>query len=223
MDENKIYGVITGDLVKSAALRSKRDEILSQLRKILDSAKRLETEKTEFIVFSEIFRGDSFQGILSNPSISLKVALYIRAELLKMRINKKQADARIGIGIGTVDFLNEKSVEESDGEAFRYSGQTLDKTKKFRRLSILSSSQEVNRHFSLLASLLDAIIQRWSIEQAEAVSLWLQRKTQESISEILGIKQPAVHQRLQIAGHFAIKEALDYFESTINQYKLTGL
>lgn len=222
-NKNKIYAVITGDLVKSAELRTKRDEILSQLKKILESAQRLETEKSEFIIFSDIFRGDSFQGISSNIEISLKVSLYIRAELLKILINREQADARIGIGLGTVDFLNEKRIEESDGEAFRYSGQGLDSLKTFRRLVILSPSKELNQHLKLLATFLDIIVQRWSIGQAEAVSLWLRGKTQETTSKILKITQPAVQQRLQTAGHFAIKEALEYFEAIIGQYRLKTL
>lgn len=223
MVENKIYAVITGDLVKSAEFKTKRDEILGRLRIALNSVQALESQKSEFIIFSEIFRGDSFQGILSNHRISLKVALYIRAELLKTLVNKEQADARIGIGLGTVDFLNEKRIEESDGEAFRYSGQGLDSIKTFRRLAILSPSQELNKHFKLLATFLDVIIQRWSIGQAEAVSLWLQGKTQESISKILKITQPAVQQRLQAASHFAIKEAFKYFEAITSQYKLKSL
>jgi hypothetical protein len=223
MVANKIYAVITGDLVKSAEFKLKRDKILSQLRKILKSAQRFETQKSEFIIFSEIFRGDSFQGILSNPAISLKVSLYIRAELLKILINKEQADARIGIGLGTVDSLNEKRIEASDGEAFRYSGQAVDTLKTFRRLIILSPSQELTQHFKVLATFLDFIIQRWSTEQAEAISLWFQGKTQETMSKILEITQPAVQQRLQTAGHFAIKEALEYFEALTNQYKLKSL
>lgn len=223
MKADKIYGVLTGDLVKSTLLSSRRNEILRQLKRILKSSSKLETKKNEFIVFSDIFRGDSFQGIISSPSSSLKVVLYIQAELLKTKIGEQQAEARIGIGLGSVDFFDKNKIEESNGEAFRYSGQALDRIKKYRRLSILSPSQELNRHLILLASCLDAIIQRWSIEQSEAVSLWLQGKTQESISKMLGIKQPAVHQRLQLAGHFAIRNALDYFKAIVDSYKASGL
>lgn len=216
---NKIYGVITGDLVKSSLLKTKRREVLSRLKKILKLAENLESNKNEFIIFSDIFRGDSFQAVISNPAYSLKVALFIRAELLKSQISKQKTEVRMGVGIGTIDSLNKSKIEESDGEAFRYSGKALDMIKKFRRFSILSLWREANKDLDLLASLLDAIIQRWTVIQAEAVSLWLQGETQESISEMLEKKQPAVQQRLQVAGHFALKEALEYFNSIISKYK----
>jgi len=217
MKRNSIVAVLTGDLVKSTLFRSKRAEILERFRHILDSARQFVKDKDEFIVFSDIYRGDSFQGIVSRPSISLKVALYIRSELLKIIIGKEQADARIAIGFGTVDSLNKERVEESDGEAFRCSGEALDGIKTYRRMSITSTWEEKNRHFRLLASFLDALIQRWSVEQAEAVSLWLQGNTQQSISKRLGISQPAVQQRLQNAGHFAVQEALEYFEGLMQK------
>ncbi len=84
---------------------------------------------------------------------------------------------------------------------------------------MLSDCDEINQHLNVLAASLDAIMQRWSIEQAEAISLWLLGNTQESIANTLGIKQPAVHQRLQLAGHFAIREILDYFTWLTKKYK----
>lgn len=217
MKGHRIFAVLTGDLVKSASYQSQRGEILNRLRDIFDSARKFEKNKDEFIIFSNIYRGDSFQGIVSRPSVSLTVALYIRSELLKILIGKERTDARISIGLGTVDFLNKERVEESDGEAFRFSGEALDRIKTYRRMSISSPWEEMNKQFSLLSSFLDALIQRWSVEQAEAISLWLQRKTQQSISKALGISQPAVQQRLQTAGHFAVREGLDYFQGLMDK------
>ena len=110
-------------------------------------------------------------------------------------------------------------IDDSDGEAFYNSGRALDKTKIYRRLSILSPWREINENLNLLASLLDAIIQRWSPQQAEVISLWLKGKNQQSISKELNISQSAVSQRLKKAGHFAIKEAIKYFNSIIIKYK----
>lgn len=213
MNTKKIYSVITGDLVKSVSFKSKRNEVLYYLKNILRSAEKLEEDRKEFITFTDIFRGDSFQGVISNPHKSLKVALFLRAELLKKRIRKEQIDARIAIGLGLIESLNRRKIEESDGEAFRYSGKALDEMKRNRRLFLLSFSEKYNKNLKLLSYLLDAIILRWSPEQAEAVSLWLQGKSQKSISEILNISQPAVQQRQRIAGVAALEYALDYFES----------
>ncbi len=219
MDGKKIYGVITGDLIKSDEFRETRNQILSRLKEILQLAPKLELHKNEFIIFSDIFRGDSFQGILSRPSSSLKIALYIQTELLRKPVGSSALESRLGIGLGPVDFLIKDRIVESDGMAFRLSGQALDHTDKYRRVTMRSYSDEMNQHLNVLAVSLDAIMQRWSHEQVEAISLWLQGNTQESIANELGIKQPAVHQRLQLAGHFAIREILDYFIWLTEKYK----
>lgn len=219
MGRRKIFGVITGDLIKSGEFRGSRKEVLSRLKEILQSAPKLEFHKDEFIIFSDILRGDSFQGVFSEPSSSLKIALYIQTELLREPVGSSPLESRLGIGLGPVESLIKERVVESDGVAFRLSGQALDQMDKYRRMIMLSDSDEMNRHLNVLAASLDAIMQRWSNEQAEAISLWLQGNTQESIAAELGIKQPAVHQRLQLAGHFAIREILDYFTWLTENYK----
>lgn len=218
MNGKKVYGVITGDLIKSVEFRKSRNHILLRLKEILLSAPGIETHEGEFILFSDIFRGDSFQGILSKPSSSLKIALFIQTQLSREPIGGVHIESRLGIGFGTVDFLDKDRIVECDGVAFRLSGQALDQTDKYRRLTMLSPSEEMNRHLNIMSAFLDAIMQRWSQEQAEAISFWLQGYTQESIAHTLGIKQPAVHQRLQLAGHFAIKEALEYFSWLTDKY-----
>jgi hypothetical protein len=220
MGQKKIFAVLTGDLVKSALFQSQRNEVLSYLKKILITVEEFEKESDKFIIFTEIFRGDSFQGVISNPHKSLKVALFIRAELLKKRIKKEQVDAKIAIGLGTIESLSREKIEESDGEAFQYSGRALDRMKKSQRISILSFEKKLNKNFNLLTSLLDTIISRWSPEQAEAVALWIRGETQKSISKILGISQPAVHKRLKIAGVSAIEDSIGYFESTVKDISL---
>jgi len=88
---------------------------------------------------------------------------------------------------------------------------------KYRRLRILSPWPDQNPLLSVLAVWLDAAIQRWTREQAEAMSLFLDDKTQEEISKELHIRQPAVQTRLQTAGHFAVRESMEYFGRLINE------
>lgn len=54
----------------------------------------------------EIFRGDSFQIRVWNPIDSLKVALAIRAHIRSFKVaeHNRQWDARMAIGVGTVEF-----------------------------------------------------------------------------------------------------------------------
>jgi len=67
-----------------------------------------------------IFRGDSFQGVLSRPDEALNAALIIRASLLsKFKGKRTRLDSRIAIGIGKIDYLPLDQAGEGDGEAFR--------------------------------------------------------------------------------------------------------
>ena len=222
MTKENIYAVLTGDLVRSSSLKSQRErkKVFDYLKKTLQSLKEFRKEKNEIIMFSNIFRGDAFQGLLSNLSLALRIALFIRAELLKAQIMKEKTEIRISIGFGRIEALNKQRIEESDGEAFRVSGRALDKMKSYRRLALETPSDQLNLHLSVIASLLDAIVFRWTSDQAEVISLWLQNENQVSISNKLSISQPAVQQRLKTAGLFAVEDALEYFCAIISQYKV---
>lgn len=69
--------------------------------------------------------------------------------------------------------------------------------------------------FSILVSFLDALMQRWTPEQAAAMAFFLRGKGQKETSNIFKVKQPAVQGRLQTAGHFAVNEALELFSQTV--------
>jgi len=60
--------------------------------------------------------------------------------------------------------------------------------------------------------LMDALIQKWTSNQAEAVRYKLQEWKEEQISEALGISQSAVSQRIKTAQWYAIEKLLTYFE-----------
>jgi len=172
------------------------------------------------LYFSNFYRGDAFQCALSDPTYSLWTSVFIRTELIKLRANDIRADARLGLGLGSASDWNEHNISSSDGEAFRLSGKALDSLKsgkeKYRRLRILSPWSDQNALLSVLAAFLDALMQRWTPEQAEAISLFLRDKNQEETSKILNVRQPAVQRRLQTAGHFAVKEALELFSQSIS-------
>lgn len=220
MKNNKIYAVITGDLVGSSRFKieKQREKVLSSLK---DSFKKIESSDIIASPFA-IFRGDSFQGVISQPEEALKIAIILRANLLsKFKGKKVRLDARIAIGLGTIDYLPEKNVGEGDGEAFRYSGMELDNMKKVeQKLIITTTWQEINDELRTECALFDAVIQRWTKEQAEAIVYQIQGLKQEEIAQILNISQPAVFQRLKTASYWSIQKFLDRFKSMI-QYKVS--
>jgi len=217
MGKNKIYAVITGDLVKSGKFGSDREKALKILKEALDSLSNFKRKSIGGI--SDIFRGDSFQIVILEPSFALEIAIFLKAQLFSKTIKGKKMDVRIAIGIGEIESFNRKKIQESDGEAFRLSGNALDSISKYRRFSIKSHIGKSNKHLEFISSSIDSITRRWSPEQAEAVLLWLSGKTQTSISKKLGISQPAVNKRLLLAGHFTLKKSFELFKHLLDIYK----
>ena len=240
METGKIYAVLTGDLIGSSRFRiQQREEVLSNLK---DSFQEISPEiiASPFVVF----RGDSFQGVLTRPEEALKATLIIRASLLsKFKGKRTHLDARIAIGIGTIDYLPRDQVGEGDGEAFRNSGLELDKMKKKEQnLVVRTPWVEINEELRTECALLDALIQRWTKEQAEAILFQIQepelillnkamardighetahedlqpsKQTQEEIAKILKISQSALSQRLKTGGYWAVQVFLEHFKIII--------
>jgi hypothetical protein len=220
IEQNTIYAVITGDLVKSTSLGEERAKVLKLVKETLACTANFIENKKELILSSGIFRGDSFQLLISDYTSALKIALFIQARLLQAD-RSRPIQARMALGLGRVESVNPDSIAESYGEAFLFSGRSLDAIDSYRRLDIHSSSVRLNIHLKVLTSCLDAITTRWTTGQAEALMLWLEGHTQKSIANKLNISQPAVQQRLQLAGMYAIKETLEYFDWLFTEFKLT--
>lgn len=229
MVTGKTYAVLTGDLIGSSRFKSREREGILLILK--DAFKKIPPDiiASPFVVF----RGDSFQGVLSRPGEALKVALIIRASLLsRFKGKKTRLDARIAIGIGGIDYLPKNKAGEGDGEAFRNSGHELDKMKKEEQNLIIKTPwAEINEELLTECALLDAIIQRWTKEQAEVILYQIQgqlasiakedieplrqRFTQVETARMLDISQSAVFQRLKTGGFRAVQIFLDRFKAIV--------
>ena len=219
MQNKKIYAVLTGDLVGYSRFKTRdRQEVLLHLK---DSFKKIPPDISASKFW--VFRGDSFQGILSRPEEALKAALIIRSSLISRYKGKgSRLDARIAIGLGAIDYLPLK-VGEGDGEAFRNSGLELDSMKKNEKNLIVKTPwKELNDELRTECALLDAVIERWTREQAEAVMYQIMDLTQEEIAGILKISQPAVFHRLRTCGSRAVQEFITRYKDSV-KYKLGNL
>jgi DNA-directed RNA polymerase specialized sigma subunit len=87
-----------------------------------------------------------------------------------------------------------------------------------QNLSVVTPWTEFNEETEIECGLLDAIISRWTREQAMVVYLSLTRKKQEEISEILKISQSGVSQRLSRTGFSSLEKAIFRFNKKISQY-----
>ncbi len=177
--------ILTGDIIKSRSIKD--PEIwLSTLKEAL-------TTSSQNTAQWEIYRGDSFQLELENIVESLKAALYIKACIKTI----KGLDVRIAIGIGEKTFTG-KSVVESNGEAFLFSGETLENLKKEKvNLKIKTTNEQLNAELNLYFKLALTIMDNWTTNSAEIVKLYMDQPQalQEELGRQLGINQNAVSSR----------------------------
>jgi len=218
--------VITGDIV-----HSRRIEEMSLLLAELKNAVGETSDYLQTVIKLEIYRGDSFQMLVDKPEEAMKIAVLIRAVLKSKTVHKttqgnlsldKLWDARVAIGIGSID-MEAAKVVESTGEAFQLSGNQLDSIKKTpNRLSFKSCWNDLNSQYQIITKLSDTIINRWTNYSAEvAYRYLLYGETQQQMAKALNISQPAIHRRLLTANIDAIEEMLNYIKQTIKT-KLYG-
>lgn len=199
--------ILTGDIIKSRSI--KNPELwLSTLKEALTGCSQSSSQW-------EIYRGDSFQLELENPTESLKAALYIKACLKTI----KGLDVRIAIGIGVKTFSG-KSVMESNGEAFLFSGETLENLKKDKvNLKIKTANEQINQELNLYFKFALTIMDNWSTNSAEIVKLYVEQPQalQEELGKQIGINQNAVSSRQKRAHLDLIMQLEQLYRQKIKQ------
>lgn len=220
----EFYAVITGDIINSSDLGAERRQ------KLLGSLKEAFQKITELVLNVnenpfEIYRGDSFQARIKNPKLAIVIGIIIRAKIRSLNYETYQAgrvsagnlnDARIAIGVGKIDFTASKTIE-SDGEAFKFSGELIEKMKREKRaLMVRTPWLEVNSELEVECLLVDQIISDWSFSQAEAVyEILLGDKIQSSLAKKFGISQPAVSKRILSAKMEGINLFINRYQELI--------
>lgn len=218
MAEEDMRSVITGDIVNSTKVEGPQHKSLMSSLKASFSCISKQFGSTSSEIKFNIFRGDSFQGIIPNPSAALHASLIIRSSLRKAQPADSSFswDARTAIGIGTIDYLP-KEASEGDGEAYRYSGRSLDQMETNQRLAVKTPWETVNDEVESQAALLDAVIAKWSPSQAEIVLELLQDRSRKEISSEFDISQAAVHYRIKGSGWTAIEKFLQRYNNIMNK------
>ncbi|HYH55214.1 MAG TPA: SatD family protein [Anseongella sp.] len=211
MEAINYIAVITGDIIRSGKLKGQdREKMPGKLKSIFAS---LKGNAQRF----SIYRGDSFQGIVTEPEQALETGLEIKAGLMKITPEYPSYDCRLAIGIGRVGFMARNALE-SDGEAFRNSGPALDAMNNEERLKILTPWPEVNHELHVACKLADTILKRWTAVQAGVISRALKGETQAAIAASLKISQPAVSNSLKTSGWNALEELTKRYKTLIKSH-----
>jgi hypothetical protein len=222
-DAIRYHAVVTGDIVRSTRLS--RDQFRQVQEAITRAGRELAQHFPGRIPFPiELFRGDSWQLFLPAPADALRMALYARAFVLA---EAERVDTRFAIGVGTVDKMPEKSVGDGRGEAFRLSGDMVDR-KRTARMSIAIAgppvAEQENRAIATMLTVLDAVVSRWTSAQATAARGALLGWTQEQIAERWpgrSITQQAAGQHLSRAGFDGALEVIEYYEDVMKKAVLS--
>ncbi len=201
-----IVGIITGDIINSRNANPR--QWLPILKKIL--ALNGESPGTW-----EIYRGDSFQLEVKNPSDTLLTAIRIKANLKTI----KNLDVRIAIGIGEKEFVASK-ITESNGEAFIYSGERLESLKKEKQnLAIKSRWDDFDREMNLYIRFALIAMDNWSTGAADLIKILIDNPdiTQTKLAEKLKITQSAVSGRQKRAYYYEIRDFETLFKEKIKK------
>jgi len=217
VEKGKLYAVITGDIVNSSKLPLEQRQKLHRIMK--DGSKALlKAFKDSVPLEVDIFRGDSWQLLVADPSKSLRIGLFYRV-YLRAWMGASRLDTRMAIAVGTIDFVPDDRVSGGDGQAYQYSGNSLEEMAKGSNMCFRFPEREVEEFLDLLVHLLDVLATNWSDKQALAIIGALQGLKQEKIGSLWkpSITQQSVNRHLQRAGWFAVEKAIGFFEKQLSE------
>ena len=212
----KKIAILSGDLVNSTSYEAKTlKSVVEVLKKEFDVLKK--QYPNENMSFS-IYRGDSFQGVIENPVLALPIAMQIKTAVSSYTDIKDlpknampAADIRISIGVGEAIYQKD-AIAESNGEAFQFSGRTLDIMKsEGMKMALTTANKEINSEFKVHLKFLDATTDRWSVASAEVVYYLLKGYKEQDIAHELSRSQAAINQRKKAAGWDEIKLLLERY------------
>ncbi len=201
--------IITGDIIKSRAMSHPSNWLLPLKQALVHIQPNT--------LLWEIYRGDSFQIELQDLQKGFEAAVYIKA-CIKMI---KGLDVRCALGVGEKSFSAER-ITESNGEAFQFSGDTLESLKKEKlNLKIKTINPEIDDELNLYFKLALIAMDNWTMNSAEIVKLTMEnnKALQAVLGQMIGINQTAVSQRQKRAYLDHILELNQMYKHKINQLK----
>jgi hypothetical protein len=214
IDNEKTYAVIAGDVIGSSKLpKDLREKLPEILRRGSENLHAAYPDAVPFPV--DVYAGDSWQLFVVQPNLALRAAVYYRAFLLDA--TKKQADTRMVISLGKIDFLHRERVSESDGEAFRNAGKFLQETTGKQCLNFIAPREPQAAVWNGTFGLLDVIIRHWSAKQARVIAGAINGKSQDELTSLWAppISQSTIARHMDQAGWQAVEHVFKLFEEYI--------
>ncbi len=218
MEKSPGYAVITGDFTGFSRLdRHVRQSMPGLMAEAGDAFRRILPGAMPYPV--SVFRGDSWQVLLTDPACALRAAVFIRAYIRAFG-RDGSLDTRMAIGIGDVDYVPEENVSAGDGPAFRCSGKMLEKMTSPRSgtLRYAFADAVFEQLIDALVFSTGALMEAWRPLQARAVAGCMEGLKQKQIAESwpVSVTCQAVSRHLKKARWQAIDHAIVVFEKAHN-------
>src|SRR5580693_7703518 len=101
---NQIQAVLTGDVIGSSGLSlGDRQDLPALLKR---AGRNLRKAFPKAVPLNpDVFRGDSWQLIVSDPALSVRAGLFFRACVIASSPSGWRIDTRMAIAVGTIDFV----------------------------------------------------------------------------------------------------------------------
>ena len=217
IDRNRIYAVISGDIIGSSKLSpSERAELPNIMKQASNELRAFLPQSVPLSV--DIYAGDSWQLLVSEPGDALRVAVYYRGSIIAAK--EKEIDTRLVLALGKVDFVPGERVSEGDGEAFRLSGRALKETVGRQQMRFVAGQSLDSDLWDTTFALMDVVVRRWSAKQAQAILGALQGWSHAEIAMHFRppIKREGVTHLLAAANWHAIDRVMQVFKSRFRPY-----
>ena len=217
-----MIAVLTADLIDSTKYSKEILEfIIGQLQKEFSALTTQYKGQANFAMF----RGDSFQGVLTTPEDALNVALRLKATVTKAQLDQTMSkavipigDVRIAIGIGQGE-LPDGDLNTANGEAYQYSGRLLDGMKELgRKTQMRCGNEAINDEFLTTFAFLDNVTDRWSVASSEVIYYLLKGLKEQEIADTLERSQAAINLRKKAASWQEIQGLLQRFNTVIKSH-----
>ena len=215
IDRKKTYAVISGDIIASSKLPpSKRAELPDILKQASNELRVFLAESVPLDV--DVFAGDSWQLLVSEPGEALKAALCYRGSIIAA--TQKKIDTRLVVAIGKVDFVPGERASEGDGEAFRLSGRVLREAVSKQHMRFVAERRDDCDLWDATFGLMDVVVRRWSARQAQAIVGALQGSSHGDIAARYKppIERESVTRLLAAANWHAIGRLMAIFQAKLS-------
>lgn len=195
--------IIAGDIVNSQ--QNNPGEYLSVLKEVLHQY----AEEGMY----QIYRGDSFQALITSPGEALYASIKIKAALKRI----ESLDVRIAIGLGDVKII-ENNIAVSTGTALTRSGKLLDSLKEKGQNLMVLSNQSLDIYMNTALKLALLYMDDWTENSSETVYELLEHPKikQDELGRKLGVQQATASRRIDRANWKETQELLELFVQYYN-------